>query len=208
MFLSKLEPDILASFTMHASAPTFTCSSSFDLSKAPSSFAEAHACSDASVWHAAMDQEKSSLDDMGAFEEADLPLGERVIGLKWVYAFKTDADGHNILGKEKARVVAQGFNQRPGQYNETYAPVAKMASVHILLAWAAVQDLDIFQFDCKTAFLHAKIRHSLYIRQIPGYPLSNPRKVLHILVALYGLHQSAYEFYMLFYSLLISLGMV
>ena len=131
-----------------------------------------------------------------------------MIGLKWVYAYKTDANGNNIPGKEKARVVAQGFNQRPGQYDKTYAPVAKMTSVPVLLAWAAVKDLEIFQFDCKTAFLHAKIRHPLYVRQIPGYPLANPRKVLRILVALYGLHQSAYEFYMLFLSLLLSLGMV
>ena len=145
---------------------------------------------------------------MGAFAEADLLAGEQVIGLKWVYAYKTDETGTNIPRKEKACVVAQGFNQRPGQYDETYAPVAKMASVHILLAWAAVRDLEIFQFDCKTAFLHAKIQHPLYIRQIPGFPLSNPKKVLHILVALYGLHQSAYEFYMLFSSLLVSLGMI
>lgn len=113
-----------------------------------------------------------------------------------------------IPGKEKARVVAQGFNQHPGQYDETYAPVPKMASIHVLLSWAAVCDLNIFQFDCKTAFLHAKIHHPLYVCQIPGYPLSNPCKVLHILVALYGLCQSAYEFYMLFLSLLLSLGMV
>ena len=104
-----------------------------------------------------MDREKTSLDEMGAFEEADLPPGEHVIGLKWVYAYKTDADGNNIPGKEKARVVAQGFNQCSGQYDEKYAPVAKMTSICILLAWATVRDLNIFKFDCKTAFLHAKI---------------------------------------------------
>src|SRR6202161_1830869 len=124
-----------------------------------------------------MDRERQSLEDMGAFAEADLLAGERAIGLKWVYAYKTDETGTNIPGKEKARVVAQGFNQCPGQYDETYAPVAKMASVRILLAWAAVCDLEILQFDCKTAFLHAKIRHPLYVRQIPGFPLSNPKKV-------------------------------
>ena len=63
------------------------------------------------------------------------------------------------------------------------------------------------QFDCKTAFLHAKIRHPVYGRQVPGYPLSNPKKVLRILVALYGLRQSAFEFYMLLMSLLLDLGM-
>jgi hypothetical protein len=112
-----------------------------------------------------------------------------------------------IRGKEKARLVAQGFNQRPGQYDETYAPVAKLSSVRILLTWAAVCDLEVFQFDCKTAFLHAKICHPIYCRQIPGYPVLNPCKALCILVALYGLRQSAFEFYTLFSSLLVSLGM-
>ena len=103
--------------------------------------------------------------------------------------------------------MAQGFNQRPGQFDETYSPVAKMASIRILLAWAAVHDLEIFQFNCKMAFLHAKIRHPIFIRQIPGYPLSDAHKVLCVLVALYGLRQSAFKFYMLFLSLLIDLGM-
>lgn len=132
----------------------------------------------------------------------------KTIGLKWVYDYKTDSEGNIILGKEKARLVAQDFHQCPGQYDETYAPVAKMASVRIILAWAAVRDLEIFQFDCKTAFLHAKLRHPLFARPFPGYPASSPSKVLRILAALYGLWQSAYEFYMLILSLLLALGMV
>ena len=155
-----------------------------------------------------MDRERLSLQDMGAFEEADLPPGEKAIGLKWVFAHKTDEFGDHIKGKEKARLVAQGFNQRPGQFDETYAPVAKMASVRILLTWAAVHDLEIFQFDCKTAFLHAKLRHTLYARPFPGFPTTSSSKVLRILVALYGLRQSAYEFYMLIMSLILELGMV
>ena len=178
---------------LRATAPSsLPRSRPFDLSKAPLSYSEALARSDALVWQAAMDRERKSLQDMGAFEEVDLPAGERTIGLKWVYDHKTDADGVKIPGKEKARLVAQGFNQRPGQFDETYAPVAKMSSVRILLAWAAVRDLEVFQFDCKTAFLHAKIRHPLYARPFPGYPASSSAKVLRILVALYGLRQSAY----------------
>ena len=190
------------------SASPFSFHRPFDLTRFPLSYSEAIARSDASVWRAAMDREKKSLEDMGAFEEADLPPGARTIGVKWVYDHKTDASGANIPGKEKARLVAQGFNQRPGQFGETYAPVAKMASIRILLAWAAVQDLEIFQFDCKTAFLHAKIHHPIYVCQIPGYPLSDAKKVLRVLVALYGLKQSAYEFYSLFLSLLLELGMI
>ena len=71
---------------------------------------------------------------MGAFEEADLPPGDCAIGLKWVFDCKMDANGVNIVGKEKAHLVAQGFNKHLGQYGETYAPVVKMASVQTLLA--------------------------------------------------------------------------
>jgi Reverse transcriptase (RNA-dependent DNA polymerase) len=142
----------------------------------------------------------------GVFEEVELPQGECVIGLKWVYDYKTIAKGVNI--KKKAQVVAQGFSQQPGQFDETYKPVAKMASICILLTWTAVHNLDIFQFDCKTAFLHARIRHPIYTHQFPGYTLADPTKVLRICVALYGLHQSAYKFYTLIMSLMISLGMV
>ena len=194
---------------LRATAPMFPSKSlPFDLTKLPFSYSEAIARPDAPVWRAAMDREHQSLQDMGAFEEVDLPPGERTIGLKWVYDRKTDVDGKNIPGKEKARLVAQGFNQRPGQYDETYAPVAKMSSVRILLAWAAACDLEIYQFDCKTAFLHAKIRHPLYARPFPGYPAKDTAKVLRILVALYGLRQSAYEFYMLICSLLLALGLI
>jgi len=134
-----------------------------------------------------MDREKQSLEDMGAFVEVNLPKGEKAIGLKWVYQNKTDAEGLILKGTEKACLVAQGCNQCPGQYDKTYAPVAKMVSVCILIAWAAVNDLKLFQFDCKTAFLHAKLRHPLYARPFPGYQLNTPGKVLHIMVALYGM---------------------
>lgn len=188
--------------------PSPTSLLSYDTSKPPLSYSEAVACLDASIWHAVMEREMSSLREMGAFVEEDLPKGQRTIGLKWVYDHKTDANGVIIKEKAKARVVAQGFNQRPGQYDETYAPVARMSSVRILLAWAASRDLEIFQFDCKTAFLHAKIHHPIYARPFPGYKLTTPNKVLKILVALYGLRQSAYEFYTLFLSLLLALGMI
>ena len=206
--LLLMELDIL-SLALRASAPFLhRPSRPFDLSKIPASYSEAIARPDAPVWRAAMDRERQSLLDMGAFEEADLPPGQKAIGLKWVYDFKTDALGVRIHGKEKARLVAQGFTQRPDQYGETYAPVAKMSSVRILLTWAAINDLEIFQFDCKTAFLHAKLRHDLYARPFPGFETSSPSKVLRILVALYGLRQSAYEFYVLLMSLLLDLGMV
>ena len=209
--LDHLCPDFpSAHLTLHAVAsPSFhpSLASSFDLSKEPFSYSEAIAHPDAAVWRAAMDHECKSLNDMGVFEEANHLPGKRTISLKWVYAYKTDASGAKIPRKEKAHLVAQDFNQHPGQFDETYAPVAKMASVHVLLTWAAVHDLEIFQFDCKTAFLHAKLRHNVYARPFPGFPVSIPSKVLRLLAALYGLCQAAYEFYMLIMSLFLDLGM-
>ena len=125
-----------------------------------------------------------------------------------MYDHKIDSNGQIITGKEKARVVARGFRQRPEDFGEMAAPVAKLASIRLILAWAALQDLEIFQFDCKTAFLHAKLRHDVYSHSFPGWPISKPGRVLKIVAALYGLRQSAYEFYMLFFSLLSGLGMV
>jgi hypothetical protein len=169
--LPLMEADVLFSAFHAAGPPGPPFSRPFDLSKPPFSYSEAMARPDAPVWRAAMDREMQSIKDMGAFEEADLPPGQKAVGLKWVYDYKTDALGAKIKGMEKARLVAQGFTQRPDQYGKTYAPVAKMASVRILLTWAAVHDLNIFQFDCKTAFLHAKLRHDLYARPFPGFHL-------------------------------------
>jgi hypothetical protein len=70
-----------------------------------------------------------------------------------------------------------------------------------------VKDLEIFQFDCKTAFLHARLHHDVYCRPFAGWPLWKNGNVLKIQAALYGLRQSAFEFYMLFCSLLLGLGM-
>jgi len=179
--LVLMEPDIIRTSCLAAVTPSRP--RVFDLTKEPSSYSEAIARPDASAWRAAMACEEQSLKEMGAFEEVDLPPGQNTVGLIWVFANKTDADGVILSGKEKAQVVAQGFSQRPGQFDETYAPVAKMASVRILIAWAAVQDLEIFQFDCKTAFLHAKLRHPVYARPYPGYTCLGHGKVLRILVA-------------------------
>lgn len=179
----------------------------WDPKKEPASYAEACARPDAAVWRAAMDRELASLREMDAFAECALPTRKKPLDLKWVFTYKKDPDGNILVGKEKARLVALGFCQRPEDFGETAAPVAKMTSVRIIFAWAATQDLDIFQFNCKTAFLHARLCHDIYCRPIAGWPMVSKGNVLKILAALYGLHQSAFEFYTFFYSLLTSLGM-
>lgn len=126
-----------------------------------------------------------------------MPPGRKAIGAHWVYAFKFNPDGSIIHGKEKAHLVAQGYSQRPEDYGLTYAPVAKTTSIHIVLAHAAHFDWEIFSFDVKTAFLHAPLTLDIYLKQIPGFPESNPKTVLCLLHAIYGLKQSSFEFYSL-----------
>jgi hypothetical protein len=203
----------LLDFSLHAHVdpdrflrPPFTFQPS-ELSKPPESFHEACSRPDAPVWREAMEREMDSLRVRNAFEPAKLPPGRKAIGVRWVFAYKYNPDGSIIRGKEKARLVAQGFSQRSEDFDETYAPVAKLTSIRIILAFAAANDLEIMASDVKTAFLHCRLRSELYCRQIPGQPLSDPSLVLRILVALYGLRQSAYEFYMLLLRCFNTLGM-
>ena len=80
-----------------------------------------------------MDCEMASLCAQNAFELADLPAGHRAIGVWWVYVYKYNPDGSIIKGKEKARIIVQGFSQHPEDFDEPYAPMVKMTS--IILYW-------------------------------------------------------------------------
>ena len=163
---------------------------------------------DSSVWLAAMQREFDSLQSRNAFERTTLPPGRKAIGVRWTYDYKYHPDGSIIRGKEKARLVAQGFSQRPEDYGETYAPVVKLSSVRLLLAFANHYDLEIMSFDVKTAFLHARLPYSIFVKQIPGYPETDASTVLRLLVALYGLKQSSHEWYKLLSTLLAKLGLL
>ena len=99
----------------------------------PRSFAEAER--DA-AWHAAMQLEMDAVEQNRTWELADLPRGHRAITLKWV--FKLKRDGAGAIIKHKARLVARGFLQQEGvDFDDAFAPVARMESVRLLLALAA-----------------------------------------------------------------------
>ena len=124
----------------------------FDLSKPPDNFREAMACPDADIWHSAMGHEHSSLMERGVFKPAKLPTGRKAIDVCWVYAYKYHLDGSIIKGKEKAHLTAQGFSQQPEDYGTTYAPVAKLTSIRIVLALVTKNDYEILTYNVKTAF--------------------------------------------------------
>ncbi|GKA66669.1 copia protein [Tanacetum coccineum] len=92
----------------------------------------------------------------------------KIIGTKWVLRNKLDENG--IVSRNKDRLVAQGYNQQEGiDYDETYAPVARLESIRILLAYACALDFKLFQMDVKSAFLNGFINKEVYVAQPPGF---------------------------------------
>ncbi|GKB16510.1 ribonuclease H-like domain-containing protein [Tanacetum coccineum] len=97
----------------------------------------------------------------------DLPLGKRAIGTKWVYRKKKDERG--IVIRNKARLVAQGYTQEEGiDYDEVFAPVARIEAIRLVLACASFKDFVVYQMDVKSAFLYGKIKEDINVYNPPG----------------------------------------
>ncbi|GJT19985.1 retrovirus-related pol polyprotein from transposon TNT 1-94 [Tanacetum coccineum] len=114
---------------------------------------------------------------------------------KWVFRNKLDENG--IVSRNKARLVAQGYNQQEGiDYDETYAPVARLESIRILLAYACALDFKLFQMDVKSAFLNGFINEEVYVAQPPGFiDFEKSDHVYKLKKALYGLKQAPKAWY-------------
>ncbi|GJU27694.1 putative ribonuclease H-like domain-containing protein, partial [Tanacetum coccineum] len=128
-------------------------------------------------------------------EHVDLPRDKWAIGTKWVFRNKKDEKG--IVAKNKARLVAQGHTQEAGiDYDEVFAPVARIEAIRLFLAYASFKDFVVFQMDVKSAFLYGKIEEEVYVCQPPGF--EDPHfldKVYKVEKALYGLHQAPRAWY-------------
>ncbi|GJX93608.1 ribonuclease H-like domain, reverse transcriptase, RNA-dependent DNA polymerase [Tanacetum coccineum] len=116
--------------------------------------------------------------------------GKRVIGTKWVFRNKRDERGTII--KNKARLVAQGYRQEEGvDYDEVFAPVARIEAIRLFLAFASFMGFSVYQMDVKSAFLYGNITEEVYVNQPPGFvDPHHPNKVYKVIKALYGLHQA------------------
>ncbi|GKC61680.1 putative ribonuclease H-like domain-containing protein, partial [Tanacetum coccineum] len=98
----------------------------------------------------------------------DLPKGKRVIGTKWVYRNKKRERG--IVVRNKARLVAQGYTQKEGiDYDEVFAPVARIEAIRLFLAYASFMGHIVYQMDVKSAFLYGTIEEEVYVCQPPGF---------------------------------------
>src|ERR1700742_4070392 len=155
----------------------------------PQSLKEAKSRSDWPKWEEAMRKELESLKKNGTWDVVPQPPGKNIVGSKWVFHIKHDAQGN--IEKHKARLVARGFTQVYGvDYTETFAPVAKMSSLRTILALAARHGWPIEVFDFNSAFLNSTLEEDIYMQLPPGAEGSDNQKlVAHLRKALYGLKQ-------------------
>ncbi|GKD99775.1 putative ribonuclease H-like domain-containing protein [Tanacetum coccineum] len=117
-------------------------------------------------------------------------------------------DERSIVVKNKARLVAQRFRQEEGiDYDEVFAPVARIEAIRLFLAFASYKGFTVYQMDVKCAFLYGTIEEEIYVHQPPGFvDPAHPNRVYKVIKALYGLHQAPKAWYETLSSFLIENG--
>ncbi|RVW17867.1 Retrovirus-related Pol polyprotein from transposon RE1 [Vitis vinifera] len=134
-------------------------------------------------------EEMRALEKNHTWEVMGLPKGKTTVGCKWVFTVKYNSNGS--LERYKARLVAKGFTQTYGiDYLETFAPVAKLNTVRVLLSIAANLDWPLQQLDVKNAFLNGNLEEEVYMDPPPGFDEHFGSKVCKLKKSLYGLKQS------------------
>jgi hypothetical protein len=140
-------------------------------------------------WAVAMQEELNNFTRNEVWHLVPRP-NQNVVGTKWVFRNKQDERG--VVTRNKARLVAKGYSHVEGlDFDATYAPVARLESIHILLAYATYHGFKLYQMDVKSAFLKGPIKEEVYVEQPPGFEDSEyPTHVYKLSKALYGLKQA------------------
>lgn len=158
-------------------------------------------------WNVAVKEEIKALESNGTWTITELPKGKRPVGCKWVFSVKYKADGS--IDRFKARLVAKGFTQSYGiDYQETFAPVAKLNTVRVLLSLAVNNDWPLYQLDVKNAFLNGDLEEEIYMSMPPGFGNSKNNMVCRLRKSLYGLKQSPRAWFEKFSQAITSRGYV
>lgn len=144
--------------------------------------------SDKLAWEAAVKEELKALEENETWSLCELPPGRKVIDNKWVFKVKRDAEGE--VEKFKARLVIKGCSQKKGfDYNETYAPVARLTTLRILLSVVNNKSLYCQQLDVNNAFLNGDLTEEIFMKQPQGLE-DGSNLVCRLNKALYGLKQA------------------
>ncbi|KAF3684374.1 putative tyrosyl-DNA phosphodiesterase 2-like [Capsicum annuum] len=162
----------------------------FLLENEPQTFNEAMSSSDSSFWKEAINSEIDSILRNHTWELVDLPPRNKSLGSKWIFKRKIKAVG--TIDKYKARLVVKGLKQKKGlDYFDTYSPVTRITSIRMLIALAAVYDLQIHQMDVKTTFINEDLEEEIYMEQPEGFVVPGKKnKVCKLTKSLYGLKQA------------------
>jgi hypothetical protein len=157
-------------------------------------------------WVISMQEELNNFTRNEVSELVERPKNHNVIGTKWVFRNKENEDG--IVVKNKSRLVAQGYTQVEGlDFDETFAPVARLEAIRILLAYACSLNIKLYQMDVKSAFLNGKISELVYFEQPPGFEdPTKPNHVYKLSKDLYGLKQAPRAWYERLREFLLSNG--
>ena len=115
-----------------------------------------------------MDEEIDAIERNETWELTKLPPKKQVIGVKWVYKTKCNAEGK--IDRHKARLVVKGYKQQYDRdYDETYPPFTRMKIVHVVIAIVAQQKWKVYQMDVKSTFLNGVLKEEVYLEQPPSY---------------------------------------
>ena len=152
------------------------------------------ACKD-ECWVKAMDEELDQIEKNNTWELVPRPKDKNVIGTKWVFKNKLNSNGEVI--RNKARLVCKGYAQQEGiDFEETFAPVARLEAIRMFLALSSFQNFKVFQMDVKSAFLNGDFKEEVYIEQPDGFILGNdPNLLCRLKKAFYGLKQAPRAWY-------------
>jgi len=133
----------------------------------PTTYKAAISSPNSTQWQEAMKSEMDSMHENQVWDLVDLTEEMRPLQCKWIFKVKNGIEGHDDV--YKARLVAKGFTQVHGlHYDETFAPVAMLRSIRILLAIAAFHDYEVWQMDVKTAFRNGYLEEEVYMMQPEG----------------------------------------
>jgi hypothetical protein len=172
----------------------------------PQTIEDALSREDGASWHAAAAVEFEAMKQTGTWELVELPAGRKAVGCRWVFKIKKNADG--TVERYKARIVAQGFAQKPHlEYTETFAPVARFASLRSVIAIAAIEDMELDQLDVSSAFLNGDLDEEIYMAQPPGFiQPGQEHLVCRLKKSIYGLKQSPRQWNKKLHETLLDLG--
>ncbi|CAH9144967.1 unnamed protein product [Cuscuta epithymum] len=156
----------------------------------PRTYTEAVTSTEGPMWKEAIKSEVDSILKNHTWELVDLPQGCKPLRSKWIFKRKMKPD--DSIEKYKARLVIKGYKQREGHdYFDTYSPVTRINSTRMILAIAALRNLEVHQMDVKIAFLNGDIDEEIYMEQPEGFRVpGQEKKVCKLIKSLYGLKQA------------------